>query len=792
MRPVFLLALFPLVGAFAPAEAHAASVQDLCVQSPPLGEASPALVSAARDAEQMIGSAADRAAAGDRAIATLTAAIGDTALSDDRTLAVFCNAAGEAYRLGNNGSPYQAQQVLLAAFGHAERAGDRADSATAAYRLGMVSASGTVAATGARGARRSAVRGEDVPDTPQLELNQAGSDACPWLRDSRLRAQTQAFITYVALQCAVDRAQAGMSPETAARAGLKLARFWGVIAVRQPADAAEARGESLKAALDALSSASRVADADLRATLTAGALEAALDAGGASEAAVRDGVRGLTAGAGDDPKREAQALALAARLKLADKDRAGAAGLLRRATFLESQSILPDRLADWHLLLAEADPANRTTHIAAAFRALNAVRPALAAYDPVTEESVFALRIRPVFEALVDTLLASTPGDDPVAIDQIQTVVEEYRQAELQSLFGSECVAARPPIKPAELGANEVLLYPILLPDRVELLYAAGGPNGQARYRRLPVNREADRSKVAALVLRMVTATSSGSPDWKAPARALYDILIKPVEGALGPESTLVVIPDGPLAALPFAALTDADGKFLIERTRLSTVPALAYSQPGGARKRPNLAVVAAALEKEVVLPAGNFPQLIGTGEEARFAYQIGGAGGDDALIENFRRADLVRVLSTRQADVLHLATHASFNGRSDRSYIVADGEAIPLSELRSLISTNQTRGDQLDLLILSACETAVGDEQASMGLAGAAVQAGATSALASLWQVNDQGTEELMKAFYTRYKAGQSKAEALRGAQVELIKRGGALGDPNIWAAFTLLGGWR
>ena len=110
----------------------------------------------------------------------------------------------------------------------------------------------------------------------------------------------------------------------------------------------------------------------------------------------------------------------------------------------------------------------------------------------------------------------------------------------------------------------------------------------------------------------------------------------------------------------------------------------------------------------------------------------------------------------------------------------------------RSLISTNQARGNQLDLLILSACETAVGDEQASMGLAGAAVQAGATSALASLWQVSDEGTKELMKAFYNRYKGGESKAEALRGAQIELIRRGGTFADPNVWAAFTLLGGWR
>jgi CHAT domain-containing protein len=78
------------------------------------------------------------------------------------------------------------------------------------------------------------------------------------------------------------------------------------------------------------------------------------------------------------------------------------------------------------------------------------------------------------------------------------------------------------------------------------------------------------------------------------------------------------------------------------------------------------------------------------------------------------------------------------------------------------------------------------------MGLAGAAVQAGAKSAIASLWPVSDVGTAELMKTFYSAYRAGRTKSEALREAQLDLIGRGGGLADPGIWAAFTLLGAWR
>jgi len=78
------------------------------------------------------------------------------------------------------------------------------------------------------------------------------------------------------------------------------------------------------------------------------------------------------------------------------------------------------------------------------------------------------------------------------------------------------------------------------------------------------------------------------------------------------------------------------------------------------------------------------------------------------------------------------------------------------------------------------------------MGLAGAAVQAGALSAIASLWQVDDIGTAELMRQFYSRYRTGRSRSEALREAQLALLEGGGNNAQPNVWAAFTLLGAWR
>jgi CHAT domain-containing protein len=236
----------------------------------------------------------------------------------------------------------------------------------------------------------------------------------------------------------------------------------------------------------------------------------------------------------------------------------------------------------------------------------------------------------------------------------------------------------------------------------------------------------------------------------------------------------------------------DANGKFLIERTRLAVAPALAFSQPGPDRAGRNAAIVAGALSKEVRIGGITYPKLEGAAEEALAATQSYGANNrQGVLISDLTAASLVSALSKGQVDVLHLATHAAFNGQSDQSYIVVDTQLVPLSTLRALIVGNRARGDELDLIVLSACETALGDDQASMGLAGAAVQAGAHSAIASLWSVNDASTALLMKAFYARYRSGDSKSEALRQAQLSLLADP-RYQRPNYWAAFALIGGWR
>ena len=708
-------------------------------------------------------------------------------------LARYCTAAGEVMRLSVDGSQLQAQTYLVTALRELRAGADPELTSQAAYRLGLVSLAGPPVGGARGGGARLRRSGTDVArrvrSAQQLEAEAPG---CSTLTQSSLDDSSNAALSAVALDCASRLALESGNHGLSALASLRLARLGLTWAEGSSDDPEALRRLALEAALNALPIAARVADPALRAELVGRLVGTAIDLGGAGRAELASALATMRGSASGDAAALSLNHSLEARIALASGNRQRARALIEEAILHEVQRPLPMRLPDHYLLLAEADPEAREQHVFAALTSLENMRPLLPRNDPLTEESIFSLHMRKVFETAVDVQLASGSGIEGERIRTAQRIVEAYRQAELLNAVGSECLPPRNPVRPEDLAANEILLYPLLLRDRVELLYVSGrdASGGQASYRRLPPNHSVNRHEIARLVEELVLSMSYGQDeDWREPARRLYELLIQPIEDQLGEGVNLAIIPDGPLRSLPFASLIGADGRFLVQRTSVSVAPALAYSQPGGSGHEEDMAVVAASLEQAVSLPAGNFSALEGTAEEAQIAAQNGSPGRH---IADFRKADLVAAFSAEQPDILHLATHASFNGRSDRAFIVANGEAIRIAELRDLIAGNRARGEPLDLLVLSACETAVGDDEASMGLAGAAVQAGALSAIASLWQVDDAGTAELMRQFYSRYRGGATRSDALRQAQLALVETGGDNARPNVWAAFTLLGAWR
>ncbi|OLT59707.1 CHAT domain-containing protein [Moorena bouillonii] len=289
-------------------------------------------------------------------------------------------------------------------------------------------------------------------------------------------------------------------------------------------------------------------------------------------------------------------------------------------------------------------------------------------------------------------------------------------------------------------------------------------------------------------------------------AQQLYRWLIDPVEQELKAQkiNNLAFIMDVGLRSLPMAALHDGTG-FLVERYSLGLMPTLSLTNMNyvDIRKFQVLAMGASQFKNKNPLPA--VPVELSMVTEQLWS-------GKALLNEAFTVANLIKARASQPFGIVHLATHSEFlAGKPSNSYIQLWDTKLQLNQLPKLGLSKP----KVELLVLSACRTALGDEQAELGFAGLAVLAGVKSALGSLWYVSDEGTLGLMTTFYEKLQQVPVKAEAIRKAQLNLLRgtvrleRGKLVTDqgsfplpaglaklpdvelrhPYYWSAFTLIG---
>jgi CHAT domain-containing protein len=161
-------------------------------------------------------------------------------------------------------------------------------------------------------------------------------------------------------------------------------------------------------------------------------------------------------------------------------------------------------------------------------------------------------------------------------------------------------------------------------------------------------------------------------------------------------------------------------------------------------------------------------------------------------LNEEFTETNFRNEINSIPFPVVHLATHGQFSSKADQTFILTWDNRLNAKELDTLLRvTNQSRPNAIELLVLSACQTATGDKRAALGLAGVAVRAGARSTLASLWSIDDKSSALLMSQFYRELvRTKVTKAEALRLAQLSLLQNP-RYQHPRYWAPFVLVGNW-
>jgi hypothetical protein len=159
---------------------------------------------------------------------------------------------------------------------------------------------------------------------------------------------------------------------------------------------------------------------------------------------------------------------------------------------------------------------------------------------------------------------------------------------------------------------------------------------------------------------------------------------------------------------------------------------------------------------------------------------------------ETFSKAAISKAILTEVFSVVHIASHGVFNQDIRKSFVLTHDSKLTLDDLERCIRPAQLRDHPLEMLALSACQTAAGDDRAALGLAGVAVKAGARSAFASLWFVNDEASSRLVGDFYARLTSGPAvgKAVALQEAQKILLQQE-RYKHPCYWAPFLIIGNW-
>ncbi|MFP4119599.1 MAG: CHAT domain-containing protein [Coleofasciculus sp.] len=416
-----------------------------------------------------------------------------------------------------------------------------------------------------------------------------------------------------------------------------------------------------------------------------------------------------------------------------------------------------------------------------AIHSLNSLRNDLVATNLELQFS-FRESVEPIYRQLVSLLLQ--PGNKAVSQEnlvQAREVIESLQLAELDNFFREACLTAQPePVD--QVDANAAVIYPIILPDRVEVIVAIA--NQPLRHYATNIS-ETEVETVLAQTrrsLRRVASDRERLPLFK----QLYNWLVQPIETELVESEikTLVFALDGSLKSIPMAALYDGEN-YLIEKYSVALTPSLQILEPQPLTRTPIKVLVGGLSEAKQ-----NFPPLPGVESEVQ---QIQAEIPAQVLLnQQFTSAAMQKEISAASFPVVHLATHGQFSSDAEDTFILAWDDRVNVKQLGEVLQAREERERQpLELLVLSACQTAAGDQRAALGIAGVAVRSGARSTLATLWSVDDQSTAMLMVKFYQELaQANVTKAEALRQAQLALLQQS-RFRHPYYWSPFVLLGNW-
>ncbi|XHX78619.1 MAG: CHAT domain-containing protein [Stenomitos frigidus ULC029] len=422
----------------------------------------------------------------------------------------------------------------------------------------------------------------------------------------------------------------------------------------------------------------------------------------------------------------------------------------------------------------------------------------------------------------------NTFGADGSTIALALKTIDGLRLAELQNYLGDDCTLEAIVTPVPVVDQKTAVLSSIMLDDRVAVVLTLPAPNHQFRsqVQWLPVSAQTIRTTVNQLRHQLETR-SDLTNTYEATAQQMYDWLIDPFAQALQTAQieTLVFIQDGILRSLPMAALYDGK-QFLVEQYAIASTLSLNLIDPSRI-DRHSLKVLGFGLTQPSVVEGPTFFPPLSFIKTEIDSIQAALPGSKALFDDAFNLNRLQAELTQNGYPIVHLATHGKFGIDARDTFLVTGGkrgesgeergesgesvsnerlgrnqsvdsslvsqtynEKLTMNALYQILRT-MPQGQMLELLTLTACETAVGSDREALGIAGISLQAGARSTVASLWQVDDQATAQLITHFYQLLKQGMSRAKALQTAQKSWLQQSGDRRHPGYWAALILVGSW-
>ncbi len=489
----------------------------------------------------------------------------------------------------------------------------------------------------------------------------------------------------------------------------------------------------------------------------------------------------------------------------------------------------------------------------------------------------FRTALFPIYTGLADMLLEQSGGEQDIHVQQqllrqAQQAVEEGKQSELRDYFQDPCIdAASQDI--TTLSPSTAVIYPLVLPDRLEVLADIGG----IMYRQTTLLTQ----EVVEQAVRQLAVNLRNNLFYESLGEEVYSWLIKPLESLLSDNrvDTLIFVPDGVFRLFPLAALWNGS-EFLAQKYAVATEPGLTLYDPKPLPRGNMTALMAGMsepgpvimklpktlwnalcqiglgqknrwirglsvkveqlkrddpLKRDILISEDPFSSSGSTGEsnqasltiegqriggqtvegqtiggqtvegQARHVKEIlklpgvdremeklsGSIKGDLMMNDSFLLGNFASQLQQKDYSVIHIASHGFFGGSPDQNFIMTYDKMLNMNHLENIIKPKQFAKQPVELITLSACQTAEGDDRSPLGLSGVALKSGARSVLGSLWPVSDSATQELLSIFYDRLgREGITKAQALQQAQIALFNRQ-KYHHPFYWSAFILVGNW-